>query len=476
MSRDARGHPALPRVHDAAEQRPDFAVASWPWQRLLLSGSACSLAAAAIAVTVAVAPQLAETDTVKPKGTAGLAPEPTLALQVTMFSVVGPDGDEVAFQPTFMRRQEARVVDGPAISRRAYAATPLRPKPTALEDEPVSRASYRAELREEVLQQLREFGIVPSVDKRVLSDVQLDGVAGGQAAAGTAPGGGSADGSAEPELNALNRVLVDKGGLLLRPWSVELQPEASYSYKGSNGLLIIDNNGQRTAVAHDVDLNRFETALIGRLGLPWQSQAEVKVPYLYAQEDSSSGVQTDSRGQAGLGDVELALTHQFVRESGWWPDLLLEGRWKTNTGKDAFDGGNGTLPLGTGFNGLSARVTAVKTIDPVVLIGTAGYTRNFEGKREGFRIDPGDQWLGSLSAVLAAGPGVSLRTGTSVGFSDEATVDGDRVAGSDRVDARLNFGLGATITERALLDLGFGVGVTDDAPDFTTRAGLGYRF
>ena len=229
-------------------------------------------------------------------------------------------------------------------------------------------------------------------------------------------------------------------------------------------------------MAHDVDLNRFETALIGRLGLPWQSQAEIKVPYLYAQEDSSSGVRTDSRSQAGLGDVELALTHQFVRESGWWPDLLLEGRWKTNTGKDAFDGSNGTLPLGTGFNGLSARVTAVKTVDPVVLIGTAGYTRNFEGKREGFRIDPGDQWLGSLSAVLAAGPGVSLRTGTSVGFSDEATVDGDRVAGSDRVDARLNFGLGATITERVILDLGFGVGVTDNAPDFTTRAGLGYRF
>jgi Putative MetA-pathway of phenol degradation len=437
-----------------------------------LGGAACSLAAAGIALP----PRLAETDSAKLERAGGLVQAPVRPLRVRMFGVVGPDGDHVVFQPAFMQRRQAWAAGEALAPHGADAAARPRPAPAAPEREASSRALYRAELREEVLRQLHEFGIVPSADRRVLSDARLDQIAGGQAAAGTAPGGDSADGPADPELTALNRVLVEKGGLLLRPWSVELQPEVSYSYKGSNGLLIVDDNGRRTAVAHDVDLNRLETALIGRLGLPWRSQAEVKVPYLYAQEDSSSGVQSDSRSQAGLGDMEFALTHQFVRESGWLPDLLLEGRWKTNTGEDAFDGGNGTLPLGTGFNGLSARVTAVKTVDPVVLVGTAGYTRNLEGNREDFRIDPGDQWLGSLGAVLAAGPGVSLRSGISVGFSDEATVDGDRVAGSDRVDARLNFGIGATITEKVLVDFGFGAGVTDDAPDFTTRAGLAYRF
>jgi hypothetical protein len=473
MSGDTRHEAAPPREYSADEFQLALACASRRWRRLFVGSAVCSLVAGAIAV----APRLAE------PGWASLGkpdvPEqgPVRMLRPRIFGMAAPDGEHAPLQFASAGRQQAWAAGGPTVPDGANRPVWPHAAATVAEQDTSSWASYRAQLREEVLRELRALGIVPSSDGRELSDAQLDLVAAGQAAAGGAPSDGTpAADSADPELTALNRVLVEKGGLLLRPWSVELQPEVSYSYKGSNGLLIVDDNGRRTAVAHDIDLNRFEAALIGRLGLPWQSQAELKVPYIYAQEDSSSAAQSDSRSQSGLGDVELALTHQFVRESGWLPDLLVEGRWKTSTGKDAFDSGGNTLPLGTGFNGLGARVTAVKTVEPLVLIGTAGYTVNLEGDREGFEIDPGDQWLGSVGAVLAAGPGVSLRGGFSVGFSDEATVDGDRVAGSDRVDGRLNFGVGATLTDKVLLDLGFGVGVTDDAPDFTTRAGLAYRF
>jgi hypothetical protein len=474
MSGHVRRDPAPTRTYSADELQLALAGAARRWRRRLFVGSAaCSIVAAAIAA----APRPPE------PGGASLresdAPEQTPArvLRPRIFGMADPGSEPAGLQLASTEHRQAWATGESTASYDASSPTWPYQAPTAAKRETSSWASYRAQLREEVLRQLHALGIAPSSGSRELSDAQLDLVAAGQAAAGGAPGGGGpATDSADPELTALNRVLVEKGGLLLRPWSVELQPEVSYSYKGSNGLLIVDDNGRRTAVAHDVDLNRLETALIGRLGLPWQSQAELKVPYVYAQEDSSSGAQTDSRSQSGLGDVELALTRQFVRESGWLPDLLVEGRWKTSTGKDAFDGGGDTLPLGTGFNGLGARVTAVKTVEPLVLLGTAGYTVNLEGNREGFEIDPGDQWLGSVGAVLAAGPGVSLRGGFSVGFSDEATVDGDRVAGSDRVDGRLNFGVGATLTDKVLLDLGFGVGVTDDAPDFTTRAGLAYRF
>jgi hypothetical protein len=465
--------PIPPRTYSADELRLVLAGESRRWRGLFVGSAACSL----VAVVIAAAPRLAEPGRAELVGLDAPEPASARALRPRIFGMAGPDGEPAALQLAAAEGQQAWVTGG--LAARGVARSPAWPDgpPTAAERGGPSWALDRERLREEVLRQLHALGIAPSSDNRKLSDAQLGLIAAGQSAAGGVPsGGGSATDSADPELTALNRVLVEKGGLLLRPWSVELQPEVSYSYKGSNGLLIVDDGGRRTAVAHDVDLNRFEAALVGRLGLPWQSQAELKVPYVHAQEDSSSGVQSDSRSQSGLGDVELALTHQFVRENGWLPDLLVEGRWKTSTGKDAFDGGDGTLPLGTGFNGLGARVTAVKTVEPLVLLGTAGYTVNLEGNREGFEIDPGDQWLGSVGAVLAAGPGVSLRGGLSVGFSDEATVDGDRVAGSDRVDGRLNFGVGATLTDKVLLDLGFGVGVTDDAPDFTTRAGLAYRF
>ena len=473
MSGHVRHDPTAPRTYSADELQLALAGASRRWRRLFVSSAACSL----VAAVIAAAPRLVEPGGSRLVDPDAPEPVPARALRPRIFGMAGLDGEPAALQLASAGRQQAWATGESTAPD--DASSPARPHgaPTAAERDTSSWVSYRAQLREEVLRQLHALGIAPPSDSRELSDAQLELVAAGQAAAAGAPsGGGPAADSADPELTALNRVLVEKGGLLLRPWSVELQPEVSYSYKGSNGLLIVDDNGRRTAVAHDVDLNRFEAALVGRLGLPWQSQAELKVPYVYAQEDSSSGVQSDSRSQSGLGDVELALTHQFVRESGWLPDLLVEGRWKTSTGKDAFDSGGDTLPLGTGFNGLGARVTAVKTVEPLVLLGTAGYTVNLEANREGFKIDPGDQWLGSVGAVLAAGPGVSLRGGFSVGFSDEATVDGDRVAGSDRVDGRLNFGVGATLTDKVLLDLGFGVGVTDDAPDFTTRAGLAYRF
>ncbi len=472
MSTNAPNHPDPPRGWRTSERQTITAVARRQWRAVILGGVSCSLTMASIAM----AARLAETRSAKLMKEGDLAQTPPQALRAGTFGVIAVVDDQAAAQPSVTGSRRAGASIQPATPPFVDTAAGWHVAPAALEQKASSTELYELRIRQEVLQQLRAFGIAQLVDKRVLSDIQLDNVTAGQATAGVAPGGDPGKDSVDPELSALNRVLVEKGGLLLRPWSVELQPEISYSYKGSNGLLVVDSNGRRTAVAHDVDLNKVETALIGRLGLPWRSQAEVKVPYAYAQEDSSSGVQTDSRSQSGLGDVEVALTHQFLRESVWLPDLLVEGRWKTDTGKDAFDGDNGTLPLGTGFNGLGARVTAVKTVDPVVLVGTVGHTRNFEGKRQGFDIDPGDQWLGSLGSVLAAGPGVSLRTGISVGFSDEATVDGDRVAGSDRVDARLNFGVGATVNESSLLDLGFGVGVTDDAPDFTIRTSLAYRF
>ncbi|HEX6015465.1 MAG TPA: hypothetical protein VFY87_27430, partial [Geminicoccaceae bacterium] len=198
--------------------------------------------------------------------------------------MAGPDGEPAALQLASAGHQLVWTTGESPASGDAISPAWPHGAPAA-ERDASSWASYRAQLREEVLRQPHALGIVASSNSRELSDAQLELVVAGQAAAGGAPSdGGEAADSADPELTALNRVLVEKGGLLLRPWSVELQPEVSYSYKGSNGLLIVDENGRRTAVAHDVDLNRLEAALVGRLGLPWQSQAEIKVPYVYAQE------------------------------------------------------------------------------------------------------------------------------------------------------------------------------------------------
>lgn len=331
-------------------------------------------------------------------------------------------------------------------------------------------------MREAMLGLLRELGLVSHTAGSALSESELDSIVGGQGApVGATGSGGENDDARDPQLDALNRVLVETGGLLLPPWTVELQPEIKYSYKGANGLLILDQGGQRQVLAHSADLTRLEGALTARLGLPWRSQAEVRVPYLQVSEESSFGNESSRNDEHGLGDIEVALSHQVFRESGWVPDFIAELRYRAPTGDDSF-GSDGKLPLGTGFHGIGGRLTAVKAIDPVVVVGSVGYTANLEDNKQGFDIDPGDSVDLSIMTILAAGPGVSLRTGFSMNFTGEAEVDNSKLSGSDKTEGVLNLGGAVVLPNNILLDLGVGVGVTDDAADVAARLALTHRF
>lgn len=329
--------------------------------------------------------------------------------------------------------------------------------------------------RDIVLDMLREFGLVSSGSGGTLSNAELDGIVAGQSASGSAGGSTVAADEPDPQLDALNRVLVEGGGLLLPPWTVEVQPEGRYSYKGADGLLITQQNGQNSVVSHSADVTRYEAAITARMGLPWRSQVEVRVPYSRVSEESSVGGNSASSSSSnGLGDIEVGLSHQFLRESGWLPDLIGEVRYRAPTGDDGF--GSDSLPVGSGFHGATGRITAVKSLDPVVFLGSIGYTANFEDTKEGFKIDPGDSIEFGISAILAAGPKVSLRTGLGLAFTGEAEVDNKKISGSDKTEGVLNLGGAVVLPGRNLLDLGVGVGVTDDAPDVAVRLALTHRF
>lgn len=333
---------------------------------------------------------------------------------------------------------------------------------------------FERQVREQVLAQLHELGLMADAAPDAMADAALAEVIAGQRAAGSAAGGPEDQMEGDPQLDALNRVLVEKGGVLLPSWTLELQPELVYSYKGANGLMIVEQNGVRSVRAHEADRDKLETAITARLGLPWRSQAELRVPYLRVSEDASDGVRSTGRSEFGLGDVELALSHQFLREDGWVPDLVGELRWSLPTGEDSFDSdGPG---LGTGFHGLGGRVTLLKTYDPVVFLGSLGYSESLEDEKKGFDIDPGDSWSVNLATILAAGPGVSLRTGFAMKFTDEAEVDGRELAGTDKTEGVLSLGAAVSLSPSILLDVGVGIGVTDDASDVSTKLALAYRF
>lgn len=278
-------------------------------------------------------------------------------------------------------------------------------------------------------------------------------------------------------LRALERTLVQAGGLLLPRWTFELEPRLEYVYQDSGGLRFANGVG---LVDHDVRRDTLTGSAALRLGLPWESQVDVTMPYVFSQERTSMGsFAEEMHNGTGLGDIEIGLTRQLLWEGDAVPDLLASVRWKTPTGDSVFDVEPGDLAVGSGFHAVSGTLTAVKSREPLVFFGSLSYTGNLPDTKAGLDINPGDTVGLTLGSILAAGPGTSLSFALDQTFSQATEVNGRDLPGSDGVSAMLKVGASAVLpfsSSRSLLSVTAGVGVTDDAPDLRLVASLPYRF
>ncbi len=271
---------------------------------------------------------------------------------------------------------------------------------------------------------------------------------------------------------ALERALVQTGALLLPAGTIEVDPSFTYVRREDGAPILVANGDQAVVATGELRRNEFEAALTLRLGLPFDSQLEVEVPYRY--EDLSNVMRvgfteqngTDRSGR-GFGDVGVGFAKGLLRERGWRPDLIGRVRWDTDTGQT--DDG---VVLGSGFNEITGSLTAVKRQDPLVFVGTASYTTSLENDG----IDPGDELGLSLGTVLAASPQTSLRFFLAQKFAGELEVDGEEIDGSDQVSTSLIIGASSVIAPRILLDVTAGVGLTEDAPDYSINVSLPIRF
>jgi hypothetical protein len=288
---------------------------------------------------------------------------------------------------------------------------------------------------------------------------------------------GPGDERIDETLRALERTLVQAGGLLLPKWTYELEPRLEYVYQGSGGLRFANGVG---LVNHDVRRDTLTSSTALRLGLPWESQVDVMVPYVLSQERTSMGsFAEETHNGTGLGDIEIGLTRQLLWEGDAVPDLLASVRWKTTTGDSVFDIDPGELAVGSGFHAVSGTLTAVKSREPLVFFGSLSYTANLADTKAGLDIDPGDTVGLSLGTILAAGPGTSMSFALDQTFSQTTEVNGRDLPGSDGVSAVLKVGASTVLpfsSSRSLLSVTAGVGVTDDAPDLRLVASLPYRF
>jgi hypothetical protein len=255
---------------------------------------------------------------------------------------------------------------------------------------------------------------------------------------------------AEEMNRALERALVQQGGLLLPGGSYEIEPQFSYAHWDKS----------RSALRYE-----SEAALSLRAGLPAEFQVQVRAPYVHVSTSESS--------EEALGDVEAALSRQVGRGDGLLPSLVGTLGWRARTGKDAFAD---DIPTGSGFDALQAGLTALKRRDPLVYYGGLSYSAPRARDIDGVKVDPGDALGVRLGGILAARPDTSVSMGLSLSFVRATRLDGERVPESDTTLGVFQIGVGTILTRRTMLNVSADLRVTGEVPDFRLSLTLPVRF
>ena len=90
-------------------------------------------------------------------------------------------------------------------------------------------------------------------------------------------------------------------------------------------------------------------------------------------------------------------------------------------------------------------------------------------------VEPGDRVGFSLGAFLATSPETSLNLSLNQTFSDDLRRHNRVVNQSDQVQSILNIGISSILGRQVLLNLLAGVGLTEDAPDYSLMVSLPIR-
>ncbi|MGQ2935146.1 MAG: hypothetical protein ACT6QT_07295 [Sphingopyxis sp.] len=340
-----------------------------------------------------------------------------------------------------------------------------------------------------------------------LAEAPLDmfrGTGMGQGVAGPALPGPGSDAVALPdapvgeapppsESTAERVAAVPEGqGVLTRAGNLIFEPSFEYTRSSTNrlvfrGIELIPGIQIGLIEATDADRDTLVGTASLRYGISDRLEAEVRIPYLYrndrievVQQRDEGIVRSIALREDGVGDAEFSLRYQFNRPVGQKPIFVGTLRVKSDTGKGPFEVGYDEfgvatgLATGSGFWAVQPGLNFLMPSDPAVIYGGAAYlyhiprdVNKLVGEVLIGRVDPGD----AVSANIGFGFALNPRFSFSLGYRHNyifptKTEIGDTNQKSNYIHVgSLNFGMSYRLTERDVLNMGFEIGVTEDAPD-----------
>ena len=272
---------------------------------------------------------------------------------------------------------------------------------------------------------------------------------------------------------ALERALVQEGARLLEPGQFDVEPRFA-AYR-SNGMFPTALMSGETSIVGEISrtYDVQERSLNLRVGLPWESQLEIGLPYVTVDRKIETGVDGTVQSVmkdsgSGAGDATVSFAKVLAGESGARPNLIGSLVWLTGSGDER----DGEFVLGSGYSGLGGRLSAYWRRDPVVLTVSGGYTRYDDDS--GLR--PGDSLDVSLGLGLALSPETALHFSLNQTFAEEFKRDGIELSGTDRLASTLDLAISTILGRRLFLRGYSSAGLTDESPDYGFGISLSSRF
>lgn len=282
---------------------------------------------------------------------------------------------------------------------------------------------------------------------------------------------------------AFEQRLVKEGGMLLGPYELIYEPSLAYAHSSYDNIVIDGFSIYPVLVVGDIVSERVRRDIVTnqhafRLGLPWDVQVDLVVPFGYEHERSfrEDGTNT-SKNTSGLGDISLSLNYQLIKSNNFWPDTVVGLSWKSTTGEDPYRvTTTDNLALGSGFETWGAAITSMTMTDPAVLFGgfSTSYSRGDE-KVIGY-VQPGESYGLSLGLALALNFDTSISFNYQYRYNREIEIERKQIDGSDLTTSIFSIGLSKALNNFYAVDIDLGMGLTQDSPDFQLMVSFPFRY
>jgi len=264
---------------------------------------------------------------------------------------------------------------------------------------------------------------------------------------------------------ALERSLTLEGALLLPAGAIELEPGIRFSRRENSSPDFFSTGTQIYPSKTELRVNTLRSRLSFKLGLPFDSQFEMGLPYYAtdiqrATKLNFTAVESNRTRQDRWGDLSLALAKTLSREGWWRPNLVGKIAWDSDTGHS------------NSFQEYSASITASKRQDPLTLIGSILYQTTI--KKDDLK--PGDVLSASFGNLIALSPETSMRFLFSGSYQDYTSENKRAHPASDRLSASFIVGGSLLLAPGRMLSIALGIGLTEESEKFSLDMSLPIRF